>query len=572
MKQAFIDIQNLQTSALNVRKHGDTSGEDLIPSIRANGVIQPLLVRPTGTQAKAEGFEVLAGQRRYNAATAIAKEQDIDPIPCLIMEDGDDAAAIEASLAENIARLPMDEIDQYEAFRDLSKGGRSIDAIAATFGITERLVKQRLALADLHTPILNAYRKNEIDPSDLRKLTMATNKQQRAWWKLHSSKEDYAPTGYRLKQWLFGGEEIPLSNALFDPATYTGAIISDLFGDEQYFADSAQFWELQSKAIAERVAEYKDDGWSTVIIHDVGESWYKWDCVALSKDEGGEIHITCAGNGEITIHEGYLDEKTFKKQQKAEAGDAPAQTMRPELTKPMQNYLALHRHSAVRTTLLKDQGTALRLLVAHFIAGTHADPQKVAKDEIAQSLESNKAKAAFEKERQDIAALLDLDIKGQPTLIPRKEDWQRSINLYTVFAKLVTLDDETVLRILTFAMAEVLSADTAIVEVLGVILGVDMKDSWTPDDVFFDLFKDKEAINAAVSECAGEPAAETHLASPAKTQKTIIQNCLSGERTSGDQNWQPAYMAFPMKAYTERGGIDAIAQWNSVKELFPPAA
>ena len=46
MKQQFIDIQELKISPLNVRKHGETSGEDLIPSIRANGVIQPLVGAP----------------------------------------------------------------------------------------------------------------------------------------------------------------------------------------------------------------------------------------------------------------------------------------------------------------------------------------------------------------------------------------------------------------------------------------------------------------------------------------------------------------------------------------------
>lgn len=313
MKQAFIDIKNLKLSPLNVRKHGDKNGADLIPSIKANGVIQSLLVRKN-----CDGYEVLAGQRRYNAALAVAKEQDIEPLPCLILEEGDDASAIEASLAENIARLPMDELDQFEAFRKLSKQGRSIEDIAAAFGVTDRLVKQRLALADLHAPILKAYREREdIKAGDLRLLTMATKKQQRAWWKLAQSEEEYPPLGHRLKSWLFDGDAIPVSNALFNIETYEGAITSDLFGDEQYFSDSAKFWEHQSRAIAELAAEYKDEGWP-VIVHDVGQRWYKWDCVQVSKEEGGEIHITCAANGEVSIHEGYLDEKLYRKRQKAE--------------------------------------------------------------------------------------------------------------------------------------------------------------------------------------------------------------------------------------------------------------
>ena len=569
MKQQFIDIQELKISPLNVRKHGERSGEDLIPSIRANGVIQPLLVRKN-----CKGFEVLAGQRRYNAALSLAKEQEIDPIPCLVMEEGDDATAIEASLAENIARLPMDELDQYEAFRVLSKAGRSVEEIAFSFGVSDRMVKQRLALAELYPPILNAYRREEVDAGDLRSLTMATKKQQKAWWKLHSSEDDHAPTGYRLKSWLFGGDEIPVSNALFDLEGYKGAIVSDLFGEDQYFADCALFWEHQSKAIAALMQDYQYEGWSAVVLHDVGERWYKWECVKLSKEEGGEVHINCSANGEVSIHEGYLDEKTYRKRQKAiEAGtDGEKQTnTRPELTKPMQNYLALHRHSAVRSELLKHQNVALRFMVAGAIAGAKADAQKAARDDIAESLQTNKAEQPFQEERQIIRDLLDLEGDNHPTLLPRKDDWDRHMDVYTVFAKLLKLEDGDVLRILTFVAAEWLMVETPLVEVLGVMFKIDMQDHWQPDDAFFDLFKDKEAINAMLSEVGGEDVAKGNLTATAKTQKQIVRNFLEGKEREQVEGWQPLYMAFPMQGYTERGGIEAIDKWDTLKALFDTA-
>lgn len=569
MKQQFIKIEDLKISPLNVRKHGERSGDDLIPSIRANGVIQPLLVRPN-----CSGFEVLAGQRRYNAASSLAKEQELDPIPCLVMEEGDDAAAIEASLAENIARLPMDELDQYEAFRALSKAGRSIEEIAFAFGVTDRMVKQRLALADLHPPILNAYRREDVNAGDLRLLTMATRKQQKAWWKLHSSEDDYAPTGHRLKSWLFGGDEIPVSNALFDLDSYEGAIVSDLFGEEQYFGDSALFWEHQGKAIAAIMQDYRDEGWASVVLHDVGEHWYKWDCVELSKEDGGEVHITCSANGEISIHEGYLNEKTYQKRLKAEQsadGEKPSNT-RPELTKPMQNYLALHRHSAVKTELLNHQGIALRLLLSGVIAGSKADAKKAAKEEIAESLQNNKAEAPFEQERKAVRDLLGLEGNNHLTLLPRKDDWDRRIDAYTIFAKLLTLDDESVLRILTFVSAEVLTAESAMMEVVGTLLKVDMQKHWHPDDIFFDLFKDKEAINAMLAEIGGKDVAVGNLTATAKTQKQIITNFLEGEGRDKVEDWQPRYMAFPMQSYTDRGGIEAMTKWERVKELFDAVA
>ncbi|WP_346894798.1 ParB/RepB/Spo0J family partition protein [uncultured Roseibium sp.] len=546
-----------------MRKHGEIGGEDLIPSIRALGILQPLLVRPN-----CEGFEVVAGQRRYHACTEIAKDTGLEPIPCLIMEDGDDTKAVEASLAENVERLPMDEIDQYEAFRTLSSQGRSVAEIADHFGVTERLVQQRLALAGLHPPILNAYRRKEINATDLRNLTMASLKQQKTWWKRYNSKEDYAPQGHGLRKWLFGGDEIPVSNALFDLPAYKGAIVSDLFGEERYFADSALFWEHQGKAIADIMEDHRAEGWQTVILHDVGEYWRKWDYVKVPKEDGGEVHITCASDGEVTIHEGYLEEKAYRKRLKAEEAGEDKGPSKPELTKAMQNYLALHRHSAVRTELLKDQGVALRLLVAQFIAGSHADPQKADTDAIAESLKTNKAEDPFEAERKEVRALLGMEESGNTTLVPRKDDWDHRPDPYQLFAKLLKLDDAAVMRILTFVAAETLPAGSAMVEVLGVLLKVDMKTVWQPDDTFFDLFKDKEAINAAVKVCAGKNAAKAHVTATAKVQKDVIRKSLTGERKEGNPDWQPRYMAFPMQGYTKRNGLVAIEQWAKVKSLF----
>ncbi|WP_298975823.1 hypothetical protein [uncultured Roseobacter sp.] len=56
--------------------------------------------------------------------------------------------------------------------------------IASQFGVTERLVTQRLAIANILSPILTAYREDKIQPETLRILTMATKKKQRAWMKL----------------------------------------------------------------------------------------------------------------------------------------------------------------------------------------------------------------------------------------------------------------------------------------------------------------------------------------------------------------------------------------------------
>jgi len=578
MKLDHINLEDLKLTNLNVRKRGGKEVVDILPSIRSLGVLQPLLVRPN-----CEGYEIVAGQRRYHAVSILADEakaagDTIEPLPCIIMEDGDDAKAIEASLAENIARLPMDEIDQYKAFAALVKQGQSVENVAVQFGVTERLVKQRLAIANLYQPILTAYRKDDIRADTVRALTLATKKQQKAWWALHTSENDYAPQGRGLKAWLFGGCDIPVSNSLFDVESYSGNIVSDLFGEERYFDDAGAFWELQNTAIAKAKEKYLAEGWQEVVVGDVGDYWQSWEHAETRKKDGGRVYVAVSGDGEVTFHEGYLTTKEAQKRARTKAGSADdaeveATLSRPELTQPMQNYLNLHRHASVRERLLSQPGVALRAGLAQMIAGSslwdvRADRQSTRNAAIKESLATNKAEARFAEERESVAELLGFTVEGGETLVPIKHGWDSPLCAYAIFAKLVTLDDETVDRILTFVMAETLPRGDGFVEGLGVKLEVDMSADWTPDETFFDLLRDKEAINACVKESAGKATADAHVASTAKVQKNIIRDVLDGTRQNGKADWQSRYMSFPMKAYTKRGGIEAIDKFKAVKKHF----
>ncbi|MFD0917243.1 ParB/RepB/Spo0J family partition protein [Pseudahrensia aquimaris] len=577
MRLDHIELKDLKTTNLNVRKRGAKNVDDILPSIRSLGVLQPLLVRPN-----CEAFEIVAGQRRYYAATKLAEEAietggTVDPLPCIIMEDGDDAKAIEASLAENIARLPMDEIDQYKAFSALVKQGRSVEDVAAHFGVTERLVKQRLAIANLYQPILTAYRKDDIGADTIRALTLATKRQQKAWWQLFISEDDYAPRGRALKAWLFGGADIPVANALFDVDGYGGNIISDLFGKERYFDDAIQFWALQNTAVAEARDRYLDDGWSEVVLFEVGEHWSSWEYSKITKSKGGKVYVTIAHDGEVTFHEGYLTSKEAAKREKArvDGGEAEVEPTpsRPELTKAMQNYLDLHRHAVVREKLLSQTDIALRVGLAQMIAGSslwdiRAEKQKANTEAIQESVASNKAETRFAEERWEIVELLGLKLDDALTLVPTQRSWADGLCPYAIFAKLREFDNETVMRIYTFVVAETLPSGDALVEGLGGLLSVDMAENWSPEEAFFDLLRDKEAINACVKEAAGKATADAHVSSTAKVQKKIIRDCLDGTRSNGNNDWHPRYMTVPMKGYTKRGGIEAIERFSVVKKHF----
>ncbi|MEM9046792.1 MAG: ParB/RepB/Spo0J family partition protein [Pseudomonadota bacterium] len=534
-----IPLDQLTVSPLNVRKNGAKDCADLVTSIRAIGLLQPLLVRPAE-----DSFEVVAGQRRLNALRLLAEEGEPEPIPCLVMRDGDEAAAIEASLAENIERLPMDEIDQYKAFTKLVSEGRGTEEIAASFGITERMVNQRLALGRLYSPILTAYRKGDLHARDIRILTMATPKQQKAWWALMKAEEAYVPTGQRLKDWLFGGAHIPVGNALFDVESSGLAVVSDLFGEEAYFADSLAFWKHQNEVIARMMADYQGAGWAEVIVMDIGAYFATWDHRKTPKKDRGKVYITCSSQGEIAAHEGYLTNAEANRREKAKGGEQP--TEKPELTKPAQNYVDLHRHAAVRADMLGQTGLALRLIAAHMIAGSdlwrvEVEPQAAAKPQIADSLAANLGQQAMDTEREAIQTLI---------AIP-EEDYIYRPDITQVYVRLTELGEDDVLRILTFLMAETLSMHSPLIDALGEEMGTDMRQHWQPDQTFFDLIRDKQVLSAMVGEYAGADAAAGNASSTAKTQRAILTACLDGTRTPADPNWSPRYMAFPMGSYRE---------------------
>jgi hypothetical protein len=127
MELKHIDIARLSVSALNMRgtkKSCDIA--NILPSVRARGVLVPLIVREMIASEVGAGegggalptYEILGGARRYHAALALVEEgAGIEDLPCAVLEAGDDAAALEASLIENIARLDPDEMTRCETFR-----------------------------------------------------------------------------------------------------------------------------------------------------------------------------------------------------------------------------------------------------------------------------------------------------------------------------------------------------------------------------------------------------------------------------------------------------------------------
>lgn len=574
----IVDLAKLHISELNMR-HGTPNPDiaDIYPSILATGVNQSLLVRKEG-----KGFGVIAGRRRWFGLTRKAEETGKSvTAPCIVMASGDDIAAREASLLENVARLPSTELEQYSAFKSLSEEGATAADIAATFGLTELRVRRVLALVNVHPDILALYEADKLGRESLRYMTMATAEQQAAWLKLWHS-EDYAPQHGYLKEWLAGGTPIATRSALFDLDSYSGNITADLFGREEgcgYFQDADLFWEYQNRAIADRVRVLKDDGWNSVSVMDRGESLDTWDFGSRDKDAGGKVFIEVGHDGSVRIREGLLAKKDIKRIDAilgtgdGNDGAAKAATAKPEMSGPVTEYVRLHRHAATTATLLNHPSVALRLVVTHMLVGSYrwtVEPQKTTsrKESTTDSVAQSQGAVRVAKERQAVFDLLGLTAPeayyGTPSRLATNDFAQ-------VFASLLTQDDVTVMRVLTMAMSQTLCADEDIVEAVALAIKPDMPTLWTPDNAFFDILRDKRVINAMVSEIGGKRMADSMVSETGMKQKTALRNRMEASVVGKDAakpDWSPRWMQTVPIHYLDRSTCPPASAAASLAKHF----
>jgi len=567
LKTQLIPLNKLIISKLNVRKHGPKDVDTLAASIAAKGLLQPLLVRPSG-----KSFEVIFGQRRTLALKKLnaAHHPDTDQVPCVV-SDMSDAAAIAASLAENIERLPMDVMDQFEAFANLAKAGQDQAAIASHFGVTPQTVKRRLAIARLIPDVRKLYRDGAIADKDLQLLTLAPKQRQKEYAALVNDPKGNPPPAWQLKAWLLGGSEIATKAALFPLETYKAPIAADLFGQEKYFTDPDEFWKLQNAAVAERKAGLEASGW-TVELFDPERTFHEWQYEKRARDKGGRAIIAVAANGTVAIHKGLIHRDEPARMRSRRKGKKPGESEdviaentatapeRAELTEPLSNYIELVRHAAVRAALTQAPQTALRVAVAQLIAGsTHwrimPEPRRPDNAAIAEATAKLAADETFRGAQTAAHSLIgnnaaDADAPEDGRIVsPHGYDTGRTV---TVYQRLTELGDDDVLKLLTVAVAETLAMGTGLVDALGGDLRVDALKDWQPDDTLFALIRDQDTLSAMLAEVAGEQTAGTHLTATGARKKEIIRNALAGKNRPKKEGWKPRWMAFPQGQYTKR--------------------
>lgn len=137
----IISVEEIHPNPNQPRTHfNETELEELSESIRAHGVLQPLLVRKDRT-----GYEIIAGERRYQAS----KIAGLTELP-VIVRDVDDSQMLELALIENLQRSDLNPIEEAKGYRELIKAsGMTQEALSRAVSKSRSTITNSLRLLDL---------------------------------------------------------------------------------------------------------------------------------------------------------------------------------------------------------------------------------------------------------------------------------------------------------------------------------------------------------------------------------------------------------------------------------------
>ncbi len=158
-----LPLASIKPNRFQPRDHFDEEALGLLAdSIREVGVLQPVLVRPTGDGE----YELIAGERRWRAARRVG----LQTIPALVRES-DDAAALEQALVENLHRDSLNPLEEAAAYQQLIEDfGLTHDEVAARVGRSRATVSNTLRLMQLPPSIQKSVQEGKLSMGHARAL------------------------------------------------------------------------------------------------------------------------------------------------------------------------------------------------------------------------------------------------------------------------------------------------------------------------------------------------------------------------------------------------------------------
>jgi ParB family chromosome partitioning protein len=209
----YITIDQIHESTTNPRQtFEETKLEELAESIRQHGVIQPVTVRPNS-----EGFEIVAGARRFRAAQLA----ELFSVPARIVEL-DDAAAMEWQLVENSQRVDVHPYEEAQGFqRLLDLPGYDVTALVVKSGKSASHIYARLSLLQLIPTVADAFVLERITASHATLIARLPQEHQadafeNCWRKDWQDKEAHLLPAKHLSAWIQANLYLSLAEAPFD--------------------------------------------------------------------------------------------------------------------------------------------------------------------------------------------------------------------------------------------------------------------------------------------------------------------------------------------------------------------
>jgi ParB family chromosome partitioning protein len=142
-----LPVGSIRANSRQPRRRFDAEAiSELADSVRTQGLVQPVLVRPTGAGA----WELIAGERRWRAARAAG----LATIPALVRES-DDRDSLLLALVENVAREDLSPIEEARAYAVLlDEFGLSLGDVAERVGRSKPTISNRIRLLELPEDVI----------------------------------------------------------------------------------------------------------------------------------------------------------------------------------------------------------------------------------------------------------------------------------------------------------------------------------------------------------------------------------------------------------------------------------
>lgn len=354
--------------------------DDLMASIPEQGLLQSLKVR---VSPDAGLYYVTAGNRRLatlralrDAGAEIRGEKVTDDwsVPVVVSTETDDSAR-EQAVAENVHRVALTPGAEARQYAELAQHGSTKD-IAVRFGVPEKRVRQRLALAALHDDVLAALDAGKIPLAAAQAFTLEPDPDKQAEYLNTAKSWDLEPGAIKrnfTQQLVNGKSDVAKLIGLDAYLAAGGEVLGDAFDSGSWWISQDVIAKLRDAHWEEQAAAWLKDGWSFVMAaaeFGDGNQWTARYAPALDREEDAPFTVEQrAQSGVIYWADGDLEPRfgVLPKGTKATDARGGAEDAGPDLEMPggsLNHDLRDAAAAAVAAHITAAPIIALQVLVA----------------------------------------------------------------------------------------------------------------------------------------------------------------------------------------------------------------